>query len=438
MVKDVMKTKLRIHHFLILTGLFFSIYRVHAAYQWVEKNATDNRPAVNPLFLAPSICTYNTGIFLAHCTSKADVIAVEDAYPGDLGYTLLSNIITSFKKKPLTKEDAVKINIWLNWTGVIFLALALMVANLKITAIIVMFIGSYFLQGKEISMDYYGSLFGVFCIALGGVIFFALANNRNYRKYYNLFFFIALFSLVWALLLRESLGQIGMAGALFVLTINCIEEKAKWLRKILKYGIMGLMVYSITLMPSALLTARDWIWHIPQGVGYPKHALSHSLVIGLGNPNTPNSWGITRSDVTGVLIVKNIDPAVVYSSKKYYTILWDIYFKMLNAQPLEIINIYWQNMLKTLASPTNIVNYYFYIGSLLILMIIVFRGLKGQLRLIFIMISGLGVASVLAIMQGVLSHSWYASVAEIGFVTSIFALLEIFAKSRKVKNVARA
>ena len=234
------------------------------AYQWVEKNAEDNRPAVQPLFIAPSICTYNTGVYLAHCTSKTDIVAVEDAYPGDLGYTLLSNIITSFKKKPITKEDAVKINIWLNWTGVIFLALALMSANLQITAIVAVFIGSYLIQGKEISMDYYGSLFGVFCVSIGGVIYFSLANNWNYYRHRALFYFISLFALTWALLLREPLGQIGMAGAMFILLVSCIIEKAKWLRKILKYGIMGLLVYSITLSPLALLTARSLIWHVPQ------------------------------------------------------------------------------------------------------------------------------------------------------------------------------
>lgn len=412
------------------------------AYQWVDINAADNRPAVQPLFIAPSICTYNTGIFLAHCTSRSDIVPVEDAFPGDLGYTLLSNIATSIKKnlfgKPsaLSKESAVKINIWLNWLGVVFLALAVLIANLKSTSVITLFTGSYFLQGKEISMDYYGSLFGVFCIAIGGVIFFAMASNRNYYKYRVLFFLISLFALMSALLLREPLGQIGMVSALFILLVTSIREKGKWYRRILKYGIMALMVYSITLAPAALLTARNKIWHVPQGKGHPKHAISHSLLIGLGNPNTPNSWGITRSDVTGVLLVKNIDPNIVYSTKEYYVILWDVYLKMFKEKPMEIINIYRQNMLRTLGAPTNIISYYWYIAILFFLMVAVSRRLEGRLRIIFIMVSGLGVASCLAIMQGVLSHIWYASVAEIGFAVSIAALVEIFIKSRKVKNVS--
>lgn len=405
------------------------------AYQWVEINAADNRPAVQPLFIAPSICTHNTGIFLAHCTSKSDIVPVEDAFPGDLGYTLLSNIITYFKKTILGKASAVKVNIWLNWLGVIFLVVALMIAKLKSTSVTTIFIGAYFLQGKEISMDYYGSLFGVFCIAIGGVIFFALANNRNYYKYRILFFLISLFALMSALLLREPLGQIGMVSALFILLVTSIKEKGKWYHKILKYGIMGLLVYSITLAPAALLTARNKIWHIPQGTGHPKHSISHSLLIGLGNPNTPNSWGITRSDVTGVLLVKNIDPNIVYSSKQYYVILRDVYLRMFMEKPLEIINIYRQNMLRTLGSPTNIMSYYAYIAALFILMFTVSRGLEGQLKVIFIMISGLGAASLLATMQGVLSHIWYASVAEIGFVVSIAALFEIFSENRKIKNV---
>ncbi len=77
-----------------------------------------------------------------------------------------------------------------------------------------------------------------------------------------------------------------------------------------------------------------------------------------------------------------------------------------------------------------------YIALLFYLMIIVSRGLRGQLKIIFIMISGLGGASLLAIMQGALSHVWYAGVAEIGFVVSIAALFEIFAKNRKIKNVS--
>lgn len=437
-----MKTKSGIYYFLILAGVLFSLYRVHMAYQWVDINAADNRPAVQPLFIAPSICTYNTGIFLAHCTSMSDIVPVEDAFPGDLGYTLLSNIATSVKKNlfgktsALSKESAVKINIWLNWLGVVFLAFAVLIANLKSTSVITLFTGAYFLQGKEISMDYYGSLFGVFCIAIGGVIFFSLANNRNYYKYRILFFLISLFALMSALLLREPLGQIGMVSALFILLVSCVREKARWYHKILKYGIMALMVYSITLAPAALLTARNKIWHIPQGKGHPKHAISHSLLIGLGNPNTPNSWGITRSDVTGVLLVKNIDPSIVYSTKQYYVILRDVYLKMFMEKPLEIMNIYRLNMLRTLGSPTNIMSYYAYIAALFILMLTVSRGLEGRLRIIFIMISGLGVASCLAIMQGVLSHIWYASVAEIGFAVSISALFEIFIENQKIKNVS--
>ena len=353
------------------------------AYQWVEKLAAlDDHPAVKLIFLDPSICTYNTGVFLALCTSKTDIVAIEDAVPGDLGYMLLSSIITSFEKRPLTKADAVRVNIWLSWAGVIFLAIALMVANLKSTAIITVFIGSYFIKGEKILMDYYGGIFAVFCIALGVVIFFTLANNRNYYRYRTLFLLISLFSLMWVLLLREPIGQIGMASTLFVLIINLVKERAKWPRKVLKYGVMVLMIYSITLAPSALLSARDLIWHIPQGNGYkyPKHAISHSLLIGLGTPPAPNSWGITRSDKTGVEIMKNIDPDVIYASKKYYTILWKIYLQMFIAQPLEIINIYWHNIMITLGSATNIMNYRFYIGSLFVLIIVVPIRLKGQLK----------------------------------------------------------
>ena len=424
---------------LITLGMSYSFYKVHIAYQWIDQKAEDDYPpgVIDQILLPTSICTHNTGIYLAKCTSKKDIIPVEDAYPGDIGYVLLGNLITSFKGSILTKADFVKIHIWLNWTGLMLLVFALMAANLKWTATLIILIGSFLIK-EENWPDYHSSIFGIFCIVLVATIFFALSYQKNYNKYFlsrNMLLFFSFLSLTAALLLREPIGYIGMASILFILIINFITEKEKWNnRNLIKCGTLVLIIISLNFVTASLLFIRNMTWNIPEAKGHPKHALSHSLVIGLGNPDTPNQWGITRSDVTGIYLANNIKKGVIYASKEYYEILWKAYLNIIVAQPFDIFHIYWKTALNTLAYPTNLVSNYLYIAILLFLMIIVLRYLKYRYNVIFRIVSGMGIASILTLMQGIFSHPFFGSVSEIGFIACILALIEMYVviKRRKI------
>src|SRR3989344_1393634 len=425
--KGYLWNKFGIYHFLFLAGLLFSLHIVYLSYQSVEKiAANDNGNIANAILELPSLCTYNTGIFLAKCTSKADVKPIEDIGCGDLGYPLLANIITYLRVKnlPLTKADLVRINIWLNWIGLIFLAFALIVADLKWTPILTVFVGAhYFMRKENLTADYYSSFFGIFCIALAGVILFALAHKKNPINC-KVYFAMAFLSFIAALLLREPMGYIGMIGALFILLINFIKEKTKWPHKFLKACILGLMIYSITLVPLALTTARTLLWNVPKGKLIPKHGISYTLIMGFGT--IPNSWGITRSDETTRVIARNVDPDFVTYSTKHFDILRSVYTKMIIEKPMEMLHIYRTMLSRVLTTQTKIKSYYFYILLLSLLILLGAVRLKGQSKIYFWIVASLGICCLLALAQGVLAGVYYAQTAEVGFIVSILMSLEIF------------
>lgn len=427
--KRYLWNKFGIYHFLFLAGLFFSLHIVYLSYQSVEKiAANDNGNIANVILELPSLCTYNTGIFLAKCTSKEDVKPIEDIGCGDLGYPLLANIITylGVKNSPLTKADLVRINIWLNWIGLIFLAFAMIVADLKWTPILTVFIGAHYFMPQDypaLTANYYSSFFGIFCIALAGVIFFALAHKKN-PKNRTVYFFLAFLSFTAALLLREPMGYIGMIGALFISSINFIKENTGWWRKFLRFCVLGLMIYSITLLPLSLTTARTLLWNVPKGQLIPKHGISYTLIMGFGT--IPNSWGITRSDETTRVIARNVDPDFVTYSAKQFDILTRVYTKMIIEKPMEMLHIYRTMLSRALTAQTKVMSYYFYILLLSVLILLGAVILKGQSKIHFWIVTSLGICCLLALAQGVLAGVYYAQTAEVGFIVSILMSLEIF------------
>jgi len=427
----VMKNKLNIYHFLILAGLLFSLYNVWLSYQSVEKiAASDKGDIANAILELPSLCTYNTGIFLAQCTSKSDVKPIEDIGCGDLGYPLLANVITRLgvKSSPLTKEDLVRINIWLNWSGLMLLVVALRVAGLKQTSLLTIFAGTYiFINVKELSADYYSTFWGVFCIALSGIIFLWVSQRKSIKRHALFSFWVAFFCLAIALLIREPMGYIGIAASLSIVLGNFVIDKDRK-RKVLKYFIIGFVICSITLMPSILVAIRTLVWNVPKGEILPKHGFSYTLLIGIGT--VPNSWGITRADKTATLIAKNVDPNVVHYSNRHFEIMKKIYFRMFLEKPLEMISIYRVMASRIIAYPTKIISYYSYVGILVIGLIICFWRTKQLFKPYFLMGIALSMSCFLALAQGILAGLYYSKTAEIGFIVSILALVEIFTQNK--------
>lgn len=424
------KTLPIIYTILFLTVLAFSVYKSFYAYNWIKPIADkDLGNIANSIFVRPSICTHNTGIFLTICYSNEKLMPIEDIGCGDLGYPLLANIITFLRLKdsPLSKEDLVKVNIWINWFGLLFLAVALIMAKLKWSALPIIVAGThYFMQEQELSADYYSTFWGIFCLALGGIIYLCMSFNKKNHSLRFVYLLVSVLTFLLSLLMREPFGYIGIIASFFVMLIYFIKEKSNFKSKSLKYIYVSLLLLSITLVPSALLTLRNMIWNVPKGEVIAKHGLSYSLVMTLGSLQNP--WGLTRNDPTMINMRKNIDPNVVHYSNKHFKILRSLYIKMLLDKPREVADIYYTMLLGILNSSNfcKITTFGNYLKILFGMVIFIFISLKARFNDNFFMLLALSIGCLLALSQGIFAGAtYYSKTAEIGFIAIILISVEM-------------
>src|SRR5262249_47675181 len=80
------------------------------------------------------------------------------------------------------------------------------------------------------------------------------------------------------------------------------------------------------------------------------HGFTHTLFFGLGTE--PNPWGIHwGDDESGLHFARQVDPAVDYCTKSYFSALGRLYLKLAVHHPRLIVGIYAAKIKKTLLLP---------------------------------------------------------------------------------------
>ncbi len=302
-------------------------------YQNVEKS---DWAAAN-VWLRSAECTRVTGAWLAICNEDKLFPIASFALADDPGHAFLLGQIARLKDRSVSIVDVAKLNILINFVGMVAVAGLLFAARLEVAALVVLMLGSssYFLW---VGASPHPGLIGVAAMA---AIFpmTILFGERGYLSGIKRVLFLVLGAALLGLaaMLREPIGTMGLVvsiGALVYVASN--KSGLRWKLRLLI--LMGVAVF-FWQTPHWILTARDALFPIQPASLIQTHGTSHNLYIGLG-AGGDNKFGIRWDDSEGDAAVKRVDPNVQYVSPEYFRILWKLYLNRVAEDPVEVIRIY--------------------------------------------------------------------------------------------------
>jgi hypothetical protein len=155
---------------------------------------------------------------------------------------------------------------------------------------------------------------------------------------------ISFVSLVWACLLRQSIGLLGAATAFILLSGSLLGDRSMRPARFRRLLAGGVLLWLALGVPPALLTWRNIIFRIPETHTYHSHGIWHALYLGLGW--VPNPWGIIWDDRYGIQVAKSINPQVAYGTYDYFNIMKGLYLQLLMKAPWAVLNVYGQKFLQ--------------------------------------------------------------------------------------------
>lgn len=286
-------------------------------------------------WIASAECARTTGILLVGCSGGNIIPFAEISLADDIGHALLLGIYSMTTNNILSLDDAGKLNIFLNFSGIFLVSILLLSAKLQWSAIFILIVGS-FIAADHISVMPHAGLIGISCFALILPMAILLFQNASTRKAI-IWLIIGAVSLSLTMMLRQATGMMGVVATFFALAYAQYSSKL-WARRTALATSALLLTLAAGYATTTTLAARDAIWSVPPTAMIDRHGIQHNLFIGLGV--VPNKFGIVWSDSFGKETVEKINPSVRYASKEYYRILGDEYIRLLKSDPYEFISIY--------------------------------------------------------------------------------------------------
>ncbi len=289
------------------------------------------------VWLRSAECTRETGAWLAICNEGKLFPIASFALADDPGHAFLLGQIARLKDRSVSVLDVARLNILINFVGIVAVAGLLFAARLEVAALIVLMLGSgpYF---SWVGASPHPGLIGVATMAFifpMTIVFGVQGYLSGIKRVLFLVLGGALLGL--AAMLREPIGTMGLVvstGALAYVATN--KSGLRWKLRLLI--LMGVVVFAWQA-PRWILTARDALFPIQPASLIQTHGISHNLYIGLG-AGGENKFGIRWDDSEGDAAVKRVDPNVQYVSPEYFRILWRLYLNRLAEDPVEVIRIY--------------------------------------------------------------------------------------------------
>ncbi len=373
-------------------------------------------------------CARDTGVLLAGCSDKKNLVPFEDlSTADDPGHALILGILGKYSRAPIDKVTLVKINFAINALGTLLIAGLLWYGDRKIAACLFMLWAAGVVFLNFLCSDVTGAFWGIFGLALALPLWLAIHSAKQSSNLV-LWTGIAVGTLLIgiATVLREPIGLIGSLSALLALVPMM---RGRWAScKPATKLLYGACVLIMTVLPSEATSGLVWMRKAAFGVEPGKlmhrHGFSHNLYLGLGAKDNP--WGIVWDDGNAESAVKRANPKVAYVSEEYYSILWRLYLDKVAHYPITVISIY---VLKTIdilqmtmpRQPT--------IGiSVLLLLLIPCLRLIPRFSKFFSfadealpMIGILAFAGLLILGQGVLTIPYYNYIFPVAIVIALIA-----------------
>jgi hypothetical protein len=419
-----MKRTLLYKSFTLLVFAFF-LFTFFKSWGEISRQTFEVTSPRTQYILESSNCSQKTGMILTMCSPDRGPVGVESySVADDRGHNLIANIVSFFKTEPLSVKTIVHIGLVINAIGLLAVCFGFLVAQMPVAAVLSLYLGTFHgIPGPFVGSESAASYFGVYCLAVAPVIFLAGRMNKKGPLSHEYFAGVfILFSLGSAILLRQSLGMLGIMSSLAILGFGFFNRKNMAER--MKFIAFAFCLIALTGLPEGLLNLRGWMHDVPRGNLIGTHGFAHTLYAGLGSE--PNPWGIKWDDSLVWEQIHKYNPKAQYGTESHFSTAKEMYMNILKTSPLEVAKIYWAKLkiittgLKlqhgTLATWLIVTALVLLLGSALSL---------GD-KTILMMTSGLYVGTFLMILQGVLAtyDDRYIYPARFAVVLLILCVLE--------------
>jgi len=320
----------------ILTLLAFATQRFMLAWEASSEAPTDTWQASN-YWVQSAHCAKEYGILLVGCDNGVIVPFADISLADDTGHALLLGVFEMATGADVQLSDAARLNVIINYTGIVLVTGLLLQVGLRWGAAIV-FGGLSLYAGAYIGVaPHPAQLGGSLLAACLPISILCLPKAGVPSPAYWLWISLSAAALGLSLLLRQSVGTMGVIASFVAIAVFAWPRRSS-LSKMAAAALLAVLVGLAVLTPTLTLRARDAIWDVPAAKKIESHGIWHNVFIGLGVID--NKFGIEWSDASGADRVQQIDPSVAYVSEKYYQILKDEYFNTIKSAPFDVASIY--------------------------------------------------------------------------------------------------
>jgi hypothetical protein len=313
---------------------------------------TDLMPAgwlATRVWLDSSQCALERGVWLAVCENGKLVPISERAIADDPGHALLLDLWSMATRSRATLPDVARLNTLLDALGLLALAGLLFSLRAYITGVTLMWLGPVEYVGW-MGISPHWSFIGL--VSLCAVLPIALAAKDLgllSRRGGNLWIAAGLLFLAVTMLVRESIGIMGLLTSLGVLGA-LILRRPHTRQRIAPLLLAGVLALAVFTTPRWVVLARDASFDMQPAERLATHGLSHTLYLGLGF--VENKWSIRYDDDYGEAIADQADPPVVFCSPEYFRLMWKLYLARWVEDPFEVLRIYAEKAWLLLSVPT--------------------------------------------------------------------------------------
>lgn len=382
--------------------------------------------------------TLQDGTFLAVRDEQGRLVSIESVAIDDLGMPLLSNVLAAVRRAPVTMQLQAQANQVVNAAGLILLSLALLQGRMIVTAIVVLLTGAMMEWHATalglFSPDVLGVQVGAYCLALVLPVFLAIGIRGKLlgRSSEILMFCVGWLCLAASILIRESVGAIGLGFSLLLLICWAFREKPRRALWAAKYCLLMIAVFGTCQVSKGLVAARNALYDIPATSHHTSHGFFHTLYIGLGTEANP--WGLAWDDGVAFAAARRVDPNVVYCSDEYFDVLRSLYINLVMEHPREVMRIYKKKSNDSLRSsaviwlPGRVWHYVLTLPIVAGLCMLLFRK-QERVRSGLLLSLVLYGSAILYLSQEVLGFpaDWYTPIRFFGIWVTIIVLAEILA-----------
>lgn len=281
-------------------------------------------------------CARTTKAILVICHGGRLLPIADESAGDDPGPPAAMGAYAALTGAVVTESDVSRINTIINYAGILSLAALLFCARLPFLSFLTLTIGAMMANHFH-SLGPHPAQFGVACLAtLLPLAILALPPAGAPRSVFWLWIACGILGLAIAMMFREAIGLMGVLAGLLALGISYFGRVLK--SSAIAHVLIACLAVATIWVPYSALRARDAAFHVAPSTRMEQHGTWHNLYIGLGAVENP--FGIAWNDDSAIEGARRINPAVVYLSNEYFSILRHRYLEIVLQHPLEVAVVY--------------------------------------------------------------------------------------------------